>query len=325
MPFSRDTESQLRQLIDILSLVESPDPEQVVLRLQQLQRGLEPEDEFVLLLSWLGNCKIVHKLGQEQLPLSSTDTYRVPDLLAVFDYKGKEVPVLIEVKRTNPTDPQSLKEGTLTLKPGYLKYAEVVGIPMLIAWKYRTFWTLFEMCHSKIAVTNYKIGFFRAMEENLMGLLAGDFSYHVAPGTAIRMHIQKLTEPDEKRSFEGRIDDVHFVNAVGIRIPNISHLASLFLIWENEVEQRDEKDAIIQSFVIPETGFGEFASRTLGKLVSEFASLQNADVNWRAITHDTEHWSHQRGQLQSLIEEGAKHGVFTKIFRMMPHNLPKFL
>jgi len=325
MPFSRYSESQLRHLVDILSLVESSNPAKVALRLQQLQRGLEPEDEFALVLSWLGNCKLVHKLGQEQLPLSCTDTYRVPDLLAVFDHEGKEVPVLIEVKKTNPADPQSLEEDRLSLKPGYLKYADVVGLPMLIAWKHRTFWTLFEMRHSELAITNYKIGFFRAMEENLLGLLVGDFSYHVVPGTAIRMRIKKLTEPDEGGAFDGRIEDVHFVNAEGTRIPNIPHLASLFIFWENEAEQLDEGDAIVQSFVIPDTGLGEFASRTLGKLVHAFATLQKTDVNWRAITHDTEHWSHQRGQIRSVVEEGAEHGVFTNVFRMMPKHRPTFL
>jgi hypothetical protein len=128
----------------MLSLVEPTDEEEALRRIQQLIRGLEPEDEFALVLSWLGKCRLVHKLGQEQLPLNSTDTFRIPDFLAVFEHEGKEIPVLIEVKKTSPIDPQSLKEGKLSLKPGYLRYADVVGIPMLIAWQHRTIWTLFE-------------------------------------------------------------------------------------------------------------------------------------------------------------------------------------
>jgi hypothetical protein len=297
----------------------------VALRLKQLQRGLEPEDEFALLLSWLGKCNLVHKLGQEQLPLSSTDIYRVPDLLAVFDHNGRPVPALIEVKKTDPSDPMSLQEGTLSLKPGYLEYAETVGLPMLIAWKHRTFWALFEMRHAELADVNYKIGFSRAMQENLLGLLAGDFSYSVVPGTAIRMRIKKLTKPDEKGGFEGRIEDTYFVNSVGSRIPDIPHLASLFFFWENDVEQVDEGDAIVQSFVIPDIQHGEFASRTLGKLTHAFAALQETGVNWRAITHDTEHWAHERGQLRAVIEAGAKFGVITHIFRMVPQHRPAFL
>jgi hypothetical protein len=326
MPFNRHTESLLRRLVDLLGLVEHHDPAELLSRIQQLQRGLEPEDEFALLLSWLGNCKLVHKLSQEQLPLSSTDTYRVPDLLAVFDYKGKEVPVLIEVKKTHTLDPQSIKEDRLSsLKPHYLKYADVVGLPMLIAWKFRTFWTLFEMRHSEMAVKNYTIGCFRAMEENLLGLLAGDFSYRIAPGTAIQMRIKKITKPDENGAFEGRFEDVHFMNADGTRVPNIPHLASLFLFWENEAEQLDECDTILQRFVIPDNKHDEFASRTLGNLVQAFATLQKTDVNWHAITHDTEHWSHQRGQLRSVVEEGAKHGIFTEVLRIMPRHKPTFL
>jgi Holliday junction resolvase len=46
-------------------------------------------------------CKLVHKLEQEQYPLASSDKYQVPDLFAVFDYEGKEILVLIEVKSSS--------------------------------------------------------------------------------------------------------------------------------------------------------------------------------------------------------------------------------
>lgn len=66
-----------------------------------------------------------------------------------------------------------------------------------------------------------------------------------------------------------------FLNGDGTRVPDIPHLASLFIFWENEVEQLDEDDAIIQRLVIPDTELGEFASWTLGKLVHAFATLKN--------------------------------------------------
>jgi hypothetical protein len=180
------------------------------------------------------------------------------------------------------------------------------------------------MRHATKTIKNYKIGFFRAMEENLLGLLAGDFSYRVTPGTAIRMRIKKLTAPDKNGSFEGQFEDVHFVNATGSRIPDIPYLSSLFLFWENEVEQQETDDAIVQSFVISDTGLGEFASRTLGKLIQSFAMIQNKDVDWRAIIHDNEHWSHKHETLRSVVEAGAKHGIFNNVFRMMPQHCRRY-
>jgi hypothetical protein len=50
---------------------------------------------------------------------------------------------------------------------------------MLVAWKHRTFWTLFEIRHAELATVNYKIDFSTAMQENLLGMLAGDFSYRL--------------------------------------------------------------------------------------------------------------------------------------------------
>jgi hypothetical protein len=50
-------------------------------------------DEFGVICPWLGQCRLVHKLDQQQAPASSRDTYQVPDLLAGFNAAG---PFLIE-------------------------------------------------------------------------------------------------------------------------------------------------------------------------------------------------------------------------------------
>ncbi len=289
MPLPRSTESLVRQLFDLLSLGDLTQ-EDLIARLQQLQRGLEPENEFALILSWLGKCRLVHKLGQEQLPLNSIDTYRVPDFLAAFEHEGKVIPVLIEVKTTEPSDPATLDLGTLSLKGKYLPYAELLRLPMLVAWKHRGFWTLFEMRHAQLATVNYKIDFGTAMKQNLLGVLAGDFSYRLAPGTRIRMRIRKLTHRDsETGDFEGEVINVEVVNPVGDPIPDIPHLSSLFLFWDNEVELVDEGDDVVQSFVVSDVGTAEFASRTLSQIVRAFAGLTHTQVNWHSITHDAEH------------------------------------
>jgi hypothetical protein len=326
VPLPRNTESLLRQLLNLLPLDDVVTPEALSTRLEQLQRGLEPENEFALILSWLGKCSLVHKLGQEQLPLNSTEAYRVPDLLAAFDYEGSIIPVLIEVKTTTPSDLQRFDRGSISLKRNYLRYAELLNIPMLVAWRHAGFWTLFEMRHAKLASVNYKIDFGTAMKENLLGVLAGDFSYRLVPGTQIQMRIRKLTQPDsDTGDFDGEIVSVRFVKHSGEPIPNIPHLSSLFMFWDNEVELVDKGEHLVQSFVVVDTGTAEFASRTLSQTVHAFAGLEQSQVHWRSIVHDAKHFAHDRGRLRTLVAEGAKHGVITDVFTFRPSGLPSFL
>ena len=225
MPFSRDTESLLRQILEVLDLAETGTPEDVLRRLEHLQRALAPEHEISLILNWLGRCTLVHRLGQEQLPLSSTDAYRVPDLLAVFDYEGRLVPTLIEVRTTGDAAGEPRLQGTLDIKPHAFRYADLVGLPLLVAWRNGALWTLFEAKRAQLAVSNYRIDFKKALIENLLGLLAGDFAYRLLPGSAIRMAITKTSEPDpETGGFNGVIRQVRFTNPAGEDVPNLPHL-----------------------------------------------------------------------------------------------------
>jgi len=213
-----------------------------------------------------------------------------------------------------------------TIKPAHFRYAKTLGLPLLIAWKERTFWTLCDARNATPAETNYHIDFKTALEENLLGILAGDFSYRLAPGTALNMAIKKLTTPDPQTgSFDGQFHDIHFTNPAGERIPDIRHLSSLFLFWENEVEQRDTGEDVIQRFVIPDTDRHEFASRTLARIVQTFAALGKKDVNWRTMTADRNHVAHDPGRMRELAQQGAQYGVITDLLNFRPQHLPDFL
>ena len=47
------------------------DPEALTKRIRVLQVGLPAEDELSVILTWLGQCRLVHKLDQLQSPRSS--------------------------------------------------------------------------------------------------------------------------------------------------------------------------------------------------------------------------------------------------------------
>ena len=122
-------------------------PDDVAARVKRLEVGLPAEDELSAVFSWLGRCRLVHKLDQLQTPSSSKNVWRVPDLLAVFEYDGRTIPVLIEVKTS--------KKPQLSWRPEFRdalrRYAELLGLPLLIAWRYQSIWTLFEASHLRIA------------------------------------------------------------------------------------------------------------------------------------------------------------------------------
>jgi hypothetical protein len=325
MPFTRYTESQFRQLLDLLDLPDADDPDAVAKRLEQLRRGLAPEDEFSLLVTWLGRCRLIHKLGQEQLPVHSVETYRVPDFLAVFEHDGSLIPVLVEVKSTHVPDNESMVTATVSLKAGYRRYAELLDLPMLVAWRCENMWTLFDMRHATLAETNYRIAFRDAMRQNLLGILTGDFAYQVAAGTAAVLRITKLSETNpETGGFDGRIDDAHYVSRTGERLPDIPHLLWLFTAWENEQRQEVDEEGVTLKFVVPEGDGIEFASHTFGVLVRSFAG-HDTEVNWRRLTHEREHFVHGAGRFRELIERCLQHQVVTHVLDVRPADPPDFL
>lgn len=160
-------------------------PGALVERVRRLQRGTPAEDEFALLLCWLGRCTVVHRLDQVQTPANSKETYRVPDLLTVFRYQGRELPVLIEVKTSVKKQP--------SWRPDYydalLNYAKCLGLPLLLAWNWTKFgfWTLSDSALFTRGETNYHLSFETAMQHSLMSELAGDFAYLFEPGVGLHL------------------------------------------------------------------------------------------------------------------------------------------
>src|SRR5262245_35689817 len=74
------------------------DPAALATALRKIRMGFPVQDEFCLMVSWLGRCRLIHGLNQHQYPPAATEHYRVPDMLAVFEWKGGIITVLIEVK-----------------------------------------------------------------------------------------------------------------------------------------------------------------------------------------------------------------------------------
>lgn len=245
---SDDSDRLIQEVLSDLGW--NDDPKKVADKVRRLEKGLPAEDEFTAICSWLGKARLVHKLDQHQAPTSSRDLYQVPDLLVEFEHSG---PVLIEVK--------SKAKPTLSFTPRYLDrlnaYAQLVAMPLLIAWKHHGLWVLFEIQHLAKAQKNFNITLGNAMKENLLGVLAGDVAYKIASGAGVCISCKKeqliATEEDGgtvTEQWQMRIDEVGFMITGGKMVDELDpDVTTLFTTWDLSEQQSHSDTHIDLRFV----------------------------------------------------------------------------
>jgi Holliday junction resolvase len=294
------------------------DAQKLANRVQRLRVGLPAEDEFSIILSWLGRCRLVHKLDQLQSPRESRRELRVPDLLAVFNYKGRDVPVLIEVKTSI--------DKTLSWQPDFRdalqRYADTLRLPLLIAWRHHTFWCLFEARRLTKAVKNFNIRFGEAMKNTLMSELAGDFTFSLRPGCGIHLKIRKLSEETEG-GFDGRIEEAYWTNGEGNRFKKAAGVYPLFLCLEQHAVLVDQGEFVTQSFVIPDRPTSEFAHRALVTLLR--FSARSDEVHWRRTLEEDSLPPLARDGLRQAARQALDAGFLHFGADIAPANMPRFL
>lgn len=202
-------------------------PEELINKLEQLKRGLPLENEFISLALWLGNCSLIHKLDQNQMPKWTKDHFQVVDLFAVFRHKEKLVPVLIEVKST--------QEPKIKFSENYYRkikaYAHLNKLPLLVAWKVVNYgmWLLVDIECFQLKEKAYHLEFQAAIKENLLSILLGDFSIHFRPGIKFTIKFEKeklLSQKEEEgkrlEEWHMRITEASFLNYKGERVKTVS-------------------------------------------------------------------------------------------------------
>lgn len=286
-------------------------------RARRLKRGLPAEDEFSVILSWLGRCRLVHKLDQMQHPLESKEKYRIPDLLAIFEYDSVDLPVLIEVK----TSVKPKLSWTADYLAGLQAYARLINLPLLVAWKWRDLWALFDTAHFKLAVSNYNIKFLEALKNTLMSLLAGDFNFTLRPGVGIHLFMKKLKQESED-SWLMEIERAYFTDADGGERINAPGLMALFMCVRDDVHVVDEGTHIRQSFIIPDGSEGQMAHRCLVQLISVFGD-RDQPMTWRSYLQGTEFPAMSIGLHDAARNLGP--AFIERLFTFRPAQHPSFL
>lgn len=299
------------------------DPRTVADKVRQLDRGLPAEDEFIAICAWLGRTQLIHKLDQLQAPPASRASYQVPDLLAHFEAAG---PMLIEVK--------AKRSRTLSFTPEYLRrltaYADLLGIPLLIAWKFHSIWTLFDARHLRKAQKNFNIRFDEAIRQNLLGVLAGDLSYKIAPGAGIIFDCLKeeLLETASEgttttEQWRMRIDQIRFTSQGG-RARDDLHpdVKTLFTTWDLEERQDFTPTHIHIAFQAGEEGM-MFGHMALVQLLA-WPQRPGEQINWRHAIRRDEVVS-SLTNFAAALNQALAQEVVTLILHQQPVEMPAFL
>ena len=310
----------------------STTPKELVDKINQLKRGLPKEDEFIALSIWMDKCTLIHKLDQKQYPTLSKREYQIPDLFACYKYNGRDVQVLIEVKSTKR---KKLRFTNVDYNRR-MKYSQITGLPILIAWHLKGWdlWCLFELSKMQKKVSAFCIDFETAIREDLMGVLLDNVIFSIKKGTKLVMQIEieKGTEVRNEtdqtlEEFIGMLKDIEFVSVAGERISSGSPLSKFlyytFMLVYTDASSTDDGNYVTQTFYTNEdqTVFGY---QILGVASFGTKSFDNPELNWLDIIKN-ESFTISYEDIKSGAKEGVRKGVVKYVIRNLPKPVPRFL
>jgi len=302
------------------------DPVALADRVRRLDIGLPAEDEFAVVCGWLGKARLLHKLDQQQVPVRSQDEFQVPDMLALFGEEAFARPVLIEIK--------SKKDRKLSFRADYYgrlrRYADLLELPLLIAWKFHSIWMLFEASHMKKARTNFNIRFEDAIRENLLGILAGDVAYNIGSGAGLHFRMKKVERLSQTRNgdevseqWQMVIDDVAFTDRSGARRTDLTpDVQSLFTAWDLDEHDTFTDTHITRSFVAADEGI-QFAHSALVRLL-DWYNRPEESTNWRKLLREPQVTRDIRN-FEATLNNALRQNIVQYVFQMQPQSMPAFI
>lgn len=297
------------------------DPEAFLRRAQHVEYGLSSEIEFAAILRWLGVCKFVHRLNEDRLADPSFPDLEVPDLLAVFEHAGARLNALIEVKTSDTNELRF----TLPYLAKLRAYATQIGQPLLIAWRPRNigFWMLFDPRIAAPTNEGVVITLDLALKNDLMGLLAGDFTVVPMEGAGLRFVAKRISEKEPTESgyqaiFE--ITEAYFHDATGGKTEKIPHGISSLLLASMQHDEQVEDDAITQSFT---TNGGMTKAQLVLRAAVAFPLKDDERIHWRAVSNKLDSILKSK---ELLAEAQDGFGTFVRyILFQQPQTKPDFL
>jgi len=308
-------------------------PREIVNKVNQLLRGLPKEDEFIALSTWMGKCSLIHKLDQEQFPSLSRDNYQVPDLFALYDFNGRNVPVLIEVKKTSDI---RLEPFSNAYYSRLANYASLMHLPLLIAWYIErpNVWCLFELERMTRKRTAFHIDFQTATHNNLLGVLADDVILTLHKGIQLLFRIRKDPKTvirdsanGKVKKFSGIMEEIVWVSPRGQQTncsPNLRNFLELvFRMVDNDsTDSEDETHITITFYTTKEEGL--FAHQLLGLMAFGSPLPEGKSPTWLEVIRNNR-FRMDYHSVREAASEGVRSGIIKWVIRQNPAILPEFL
>lgn len=290
-------------------------------RAQQVEYGLSAEIEFAAILRWLGVCKFIHRLNEDRLSDPTFTELEVPDLFGIFEHNGSRITALIEVKTSEGLELGFTQQYLNRLEA----YGKQVGQPLLIAWRPRDigFWVLFD---PRIAVTNGErlvVPLSEALKNDLMGILAGDFSLVAAPGAGLHIVAKRIGEKQPtEMGYEAmyEITEACFFDATGMKWTKLSNAISSLLLSMMEHDEQINDDGIVKSFVVA----GGMTKAQLVLRVAVGFTLKNEErIHWKGASKRLDL---VLKSTDLLAEAQQSFGTFVQyVLFQQPRKVPDFL
>lgn len=300
--------------------------ETLAAKVQQLHTGLSPEDEFAAKVCWLGNCAGINRIDQTPMEVAEVHgKMRAPDFIAMPIVNGLPFPVLIEVK--------SHHDVKLDFSDAYLaslrRYADLMKLPLLIAWRCGGLWTLFDHREIKKNVTAYRMTLEDAMRQDLSCVLFRDLRIQMNPDLALVMEMDLLDEvtggageviPAAIYSF--KIRGGGFYNG-GKYIPEYApeHF-SLFLAAQDESELRRTGKQTFQQIFKPTQEHGFNLSNVLVAQLSMMTEGEK-DIDWHQTV--TKPFPSAGAELRKSLQSAIDLGFVRYVMDIIPNGWPDFL
>ena len=279
------------------------------------------EDEFMAIAVWSERCPLVHKISPEKYPNESDNKYKVPDVFALFEYKGKTIPAFVEVKSTYSTPkpgPLGLRKWSQRYRQRLRNYGDLFGIPVLLAERLSPpgMWFLVAL----EALGSGQGGVAVDPRNDLMGELFGIFSLTFRKNTKFVMVFDAEGEIAEDE-FRGTAREVFWETEDGSRYQKTnSPMMVLFGLGDPQIVRRVEGRVVTLTWeILADISIASY--QALGASIGLDTNYRNAKWPWREMLKSGR-FPVSYGQLETSREDA---GFFRHRFTTRPQSLPNFL
>lgn len=249
---------------------------------------------------------------------------RAPDFLAFPIVKNKPLPVLIEVK--------SQQENRLDWSAEYLatirRFADSVGLPLLVAWKAWDIWTLVDVAHFERNVTGYRLTLENALREDLSCVLFRNVRVQMNPDLALvfTMRILDGVAGDADTLLpEGWLKMQvakagYYRNGTPVTEYNPRH-STLFLAAADNAELRRTGKQECEQIFRPQPDH----SFTLSNVLVAQLSLEGAgeSIDWHRVL--TQPLSSSGAELRDSLQAAIDCGFVRYVMDIIPNTWPRFV